>query len=103
MALRDAHKTRNGRDVDDGTGPAVCTLSRLLQKGQEGGAEEERCDDVCGVEVAPVLETMMEISPTSVEWDDKILRILIEEVLLHLLGVLAVRSELASVDAGVYG
>ena len=62
MTLRDANKTGNGRDVDDGTGPAVCTLSRLLQKGQEGGAEEERCDDICGVEVAPVLETMREIS-----------------------------------------
>lgn len=103
MALRDANETGNGRNVDDCTGPAVCTLSRLLKEGQEGGAKEEGCNDICGVEVTPVLETMIEISHKSAEWDDMILRILIEEVLLHLLGVLAVRSELTSVDAGVYG
>jgi hypothetical protein len=62
VALRDAHETGDGRDVDDGTGPAVCTLSRLLEERQEGSAEEERCNDVCSVEVAPVLETNGEIS-----------------------------------------
>jgi len=62
MTLRDANKTRDGRDVDDGTGPAMCTLSSLLEKGQEGSAEEERRNDVCSVEVAPVLEAGMTLS-----------------------------------------
>jgi hypothetical protein len=62
VTLRDTDETGDGRDVDDGTGPAVCTLSSLLEERQESSAEEERCDDVCGVEVAPVLETVIVIS-----------------------------------------
>jgi hypothetical protein len=62
VTLRDTNKTGDGRDVDDGAGPAVCALSSLLEERQESSAEEERCDDVCGVEVAPVLETVAVIS-----------------------------------------
>lgn len=62
VALRDTNKTRDGRDVDDGAGPAVCTLSSLLEEGQESSAEEERRNDVCSVEVAPVLEADTTIS-----------------------------------------
>lgn len=62
VTLRDADKTGDGRDVDDGTGPTVCALSSLLDKRQEGSTEEERCNDVGSVEVAPVLETDTNVS-----------------------------------------
>lgn len=62
VTLRDADKTRDGRDVDDGTRPTVCALSSLLNKREEGSAEEERCNDICSVEVAPVLETDTKVS-----------------------------------------
>jgi len=65
MALRDANETGDGRDVDDSTGPAVCALSGLLEKGQEGSAEEERRNDVGSVEVAPVFESSPTVSPAS--------------------------------------
>ena len=66
MALRDANETGNGRDVDDSAGPAVCALSSLLEKGQEGSAEEERRNDVGSVEVAPILEPSPTVSKASV-------------------------------------
>ena len=46
VTLRDADETGNGGDVDDGARPTVCTLSSLLDKRQEGSAEEER-DPFC--------------------------------------------------------
>lgn len=67
VALGDTNETGNGRDVDDGTGPAVCTLSSLLKERQEGSAEEERRNDICSVEVTPVLETALEISSDTSE------------------------------------
>ena len=62
VALRDANETGDGRNVDDGTGPAVRTLSSLLKEGQESSAEEERRNYVCSVEVAPVLEADTTVS-----------------------------------------
>jgi hypothetical protein len=62
VTLGDADKTGNGRDVDDGAAPAVCTLSSLLNERQEGSAEEEGCNDVSGVDVTPVLEADTNVS-----------------------------------------
>ena len=62
VALRDANETGDGRNVDDGTGPAVRTLSSLLKEGQESSAEEERRNYICSVEVAPVLEADTTVS-----------------------------------------
>lgn len=62
VALGDTDETRDGRDIDDGARPTMSLLSGLLQKRQEGSTEEERSNDVGGVDVAPVLEAETRVS-----------------------------------------
>lgn len=55
MSLGNADETRDGRDVDDGGGPAVGTVSSGLEKGNEGHGHEVRTVDVGLVGIHPVL------------------------------------------------
>lgn len=55
VVLRDPDVARDTADIDNGSGVALMGLSRLLDQGKEGGAHEERADDVGLVDVEPFL------------------------------------------------
>ena len=86
MVLGALDETRDGSDVENGSGVAVLVLRRLLQQWQEGRAKEEDLADVRAVDLLPHLETLV---------------LGIEDVSSYLFGAVAFRLVRGACDTGV--